>query len=522
MQKIIVTAFYLLSTSFCSGQILSAEIKFHQYTFATTSAALGNNIYIDYFNGFYFDYWGTQSSILKLDNNLNIVDSVCLSCLVVKDTNVFGDTQLGTFSDSLLYVAFLSRTANYTFKTTILVLDTSLSLVNQFSIKFPLDTLRYNYEFQAVLPTDSVLYLAGRLDDTSSTNPDAYIIATDLNGNILYSYIIESDSVNYGPRFIQITSLTTVGSKIAATLWGTWSEYIAVFDKSLNFLGFSSQFPPNTDFQILPHISFVKNNKAAAKLQAITEIMDLTHIPLPDENKFYKNLSLLHLDSNFQLTARDTFAFTGWKMDTLNNFIESTKKGTATFGFSSEDTVVTMATDYTIFPTFWPDFEYFNIPTKTYISAFNTVNSTTLWSKVYANGIAHQAEEVVALSNNRWLLVFNEYDWNTYGQDNLAVRLIIIDGNGNPIGITENEEKALSQEPMVYPNPASTHLTIGNLHWPGNLYTYQLTDVKGALVLSGALPVSGQITLPEALNGVYVIAITNQTGFGWARKVVIE
>jgi hypothetical protein len=42
------------------------------------------------------------------------------------------------------------------------------------------------------------------------------------------------------------------------------------------------------------------------------------------------------------------------------------------------------------------------------------------------------------------------------------------------------------------------------------------------VVQKGALPIGGNITLAENLHGIYVLTITNQTGFGWARKVVLE
>jgi hypothetical protein len=522
MHKSILAFFSILLTYYLAGQSVSTQLKSHQFSYTTTGVNVGKYIYLDYLKGTYFNASASRVSLLKLNMNLHVVDSICLSCQGLTDTNYFGFSPIFYGEQGFIYIPFRYRNADSLY-TVILEIDTSFSSVRKFKLNIPLDKSRFTFDISSLYTKDSTIYFSGKLLDTSNfTIADAYIVQTDLNGQILHSHILKSDSVSFGPRLIDFNSMVVLDSVLLVTLYGTWNEILAVYDHNLNFLGTRAKGSSAGSFGYYPHYYFVKNSKQSPLIEAITFTVDNNYTPKPDENNWYKNLSLMHLNASFQISLRDTLGYKGWKTDTLAYVVESVEYGTATYGSIKEDTIVCMATDYSVLWLNWPLFQYLNFPTQSFISSFDYKNETTLWSRVYSTVVAHKAEEIIALPNNRWLLVFNEYDWNTYGQDNLAVRLIVIDGNGNPIGINENEQKALEQEPIVYPNPATTHITIGNLHWPGNQYSYQLIDSKGSLVLQGLLPIDGSITLPEALNGVYILTITNQTGFGWARKVVIE
>jgi hypothetical protein len=517
---------YIIVFIICSWSKLPAQnqdtvLKLAKYSFSTNALANDNGLYIDYHFGNDFNTTGAKKSfIFRLDSNLNIIDSLCVSCLSLSGIKGYLTVQMASDHSNKLYIPLRGSNSD-SLSTDLIILDSSLTQIRSVKINVPFDLKSTTYSFRELSVQDSLIYFVGWTQDSSKNTADAFILSTDYNGSIVNHKTIYSDSLSNGPRWITFNSIAVLDSVILASINFAWSEYLAVFDRALNLLKIKDLSDANVNFGYGQHQHFVKNIIKHPRLQAISFVADFNRQPGRGEDYWYKNLALISLDSSYSIFERDTFSYKGWQYDTLTNFLEIPQYGTASYGFYSEDTIVTMATEE-LTSVNWPLFEFLNYPTTTHIGCLETTSQTVLWNKVFNNGIAHMAEEVTALPNNRWLLTFNEYDWNTYGPDNLAVRLIVIDGNGNPIGINEDEEKALAQEPIVYPNPANDYLTVANLHWPGNDYTYQISDANGRVVQKGALPIGGNITLAENLHGIYVLTITNQTGFGWARKVVLE
>jgi hypothetical protein len=512
----ILIAFLIVSYNML-GQNAQLVLKPFQYTFSEMSIISNNRIYAEYAKGHYFDNTGINAGVIKLDFNLNILDTVSVSNLVDADTSLFKIGSITSIKNRIYVLIGYSR--NDSIHHDIIILDTLLTVQGHFTLSRIIDG-RESLFFDLAI-ADSTIYASGLVKNMQGYD-DGIMLATDLNGNTLHYSIIKADSLSNFSRDAHLNSLFVGDTTVIGTLQYAWDEHLAVFNRNLNLLDLKSLFTPLDTFGYQGRIDFVNNDRGTPLIHSVTSTYDWNYKPNLGEDNFYKTIGLVELDNNYEILKRDTLPFTGWQDDTLTNFIEYSEFGSASFSFSSEDTIVSAVTDNIVFWATWPVFQLFNVSTNTYISAFDNKNKSVIWSKVYNNGVAHKAEEVTALPNNRWLLSFNEYDWNTYGPNNLAVRLMIIDGNGNPIGINEDEEKALAQEPIVYPNPANDYLTVANLHWPGNDYTYQISDANGRVVQKGALPIGGNITLAENLHGIYVLTITNQTGFGWARKVVLE
>jgi serine protease len=78
----------------------------------------------------------------------------------------------------------------------------------------------------------------------------------------------------------------------------------------------------------------------------------------------------------------------------------------------------------------------------------------------------------------------------------------------------------------VYPNPATTHITIGPL--PAQTkYFYSLADVLGRPVISGTLTQptqsTGSISLETVPAGLYLLQISNPVGqLVWTEKIIVE
>lgn len=515
---------FLLNAALYSAalsQTLDTIIKLSQYSFSTQGIAINKGILLDYHFGSNFNIQGSDKSyVFRLNDNLEIQDSLCVSCLSQSGKRGYLTIPIARDDSNNVFVSLWKANAD-SFSTDVIVLDSNLVLKDRFKVDVPFNTKASQFEFRHFYVTDSMLYFAGWVRDSSKSTSDAIILSTTKQGSFVDYHIVYSDSLKNGPLWIEYNSIVVIDSIILVTLNFTWSEYLVLYDLALNKLDVKDFQNANVNFGVNRNQHLVKNILKTPKLQAVSTIANFNRTPGIGEDYFYKNLSLLNLDSTYSIVGRDTFSYKGWKYDTLTNFLEIPQYGTASYGFSSEDTIVTMATEE-LTSVNWPLFQLNKYASTTHIGCYSSSQDLVLWNKVYKTNAAHIAEEVVALPNNRWLLVFNEYDWYTYGPNSLGVRLIIIDGNGNPIGTTEDEEAALKQEPVVYPNPAQDYLTIGNLHWPGNTYTFQLTDLSGRIVQSGDLPINATISLPEHLNGIYLLTITSQTGFGWARKVVIK
>lgn len=530
MKDILVLLIILLNAFTLKGQVIE------QYVFRDSLTIGRDAIYHD---GAIFLVKGKKQNLIqlncgdpilyKLDNSLNLLDSLQLSTLI-SPTSKFIDCYFANLvkisTDTIAITLNIYEDSVNLSQSFVVFLNTSLAYLGKFSLNDLGDSLVYG--IQKCKQLNKGLLISGTKYNTNLgyNKGDGFIAEFSFQGIKLKEGVIPWDTLQTWPfpppwPLISIADFYSLNSGFLVSFYPFHYYYnLAEFDSSLTLKKLIAVKDTPWGFGVDLNVQFIEHLGNQPKIVTQTTRF-MTNIVLPPDTVGYgydyHNLAMITLGSNYEFASIDTFTFSKNQIfDTIIS--ETTSLDYGLFDVNStKDTALIMSTNMQ------PSVFYFSKPNpSTYISNFNPNSGLVNWSKVFNKGYVHDAQQVVSMPNNRWLLLFNEYNWDKFGNETMCIHLFIIDSNGNPIGITENEEKALSQEPMVYPNPASTHLTIGNLHWPGNQYTYQITDTKGALVLSGALPISGQITLPEALNGVYVITITNQTGFGWARKVVIE
>jgi len=482
-----------------------------QYTVFNYSSCSDTNIFLlkgtqDAFVGLLAD----NHVLYRLDMNLNIKDSIIIKDHLPTDIDriwFFGSPG-GLYSDTLILV-FHTQKNNALNNPYVFRINPDFSFI---------DTLRID----TIMSVTSMFYdkmhqqfIVGGSVQTGNLSELA-LVKTDVSGHVLVSNSINPNTLLPAANYATFTTISVFDNSIIATIYPTFSEQIAVFDtalvlQKLDWMRDTFMASGNPQLLSMPN--------APPKVFTMVSRMDYSAgVPPPTGyDTRYKNIGLITMDSTFSFSRLDTFLYTKNRLyDTIFGY--ETKLNFGTFaGNHTRDTVVVMATNIDV------PFNYFLKPaTWTYIHSLNASTGQNYWTKIYNNGYAHDAQAVVRLPDNKWLLAFNEYNWDKYPGESICIHLIIIDSNGNPIDITEDEEIALNQEPVVFPNPAQDYLSIGNLHWPGNTYTFQLTDLSGRIVQSGDLPINGTISLPERLNGIYLLTITNQTGFGWARKIVID
>jgi hypothetical protein len=468
-----------------------------------------------------------QPILYKLDHSLTIVDSLDLSTIIsptAQSVNAWISNLLFKGDDTLIVTLNLSY-VNGNSSGAIILLDSAFNIFNQFSITQPNDSSVYFINNCKLYGNDLIVSGSSSLKSNAAVS-SPYLAQVDVFGNKKKECVIPYDTFLTQPfpplgSLLSLSDFAYVPSGFLASFYPySMTTNLVLIDSSFSSYNLLSVKDKPWGYLLDSHIQFLELDGHDPKLITETSIFSDSIKATPNTieyNKDYKNISLITLDSNYGFGSIDTFHFCENRViDTIFQF--SLRFDYGLFDVNpSKDTALVVSTDME------PSFFYSLKPVNTsYLTCFNPNTGGVYWSKTFNNGYAHDAANVVSLEGNRWFLAFNEYNWDKYAGENMSIHMMVIDGNGNPIGINEDEEKALAQEPIVYPNPANDYLTVANLHWPGNDYTYQISDANGRVVQKGALPIGGNITLAENLHGIYVLTITNQTGFGWARKVVLE
>jgi len=523
--------FIVLSTHFSIfgvAQNIDKYIKGDTLTFSVSAISNNESIYLIKGKGRQLSFIAVDDPILyKLDKALNIKDSLSLKTLVnpaPQSVSAFF-VNMAFKGDDTLVVTFNVNFNSSSGAGVVAMLDTSFSQLSQFSLNLPGDSVRYGIQKQKI--EGNTILLSGSTSKASiPLMSSPYLARYDFSGNKIAECIIPIDtflSLSFPPLSpnLSIGDFAYVPEGFLVSFYPySLPTNLALIDSTFTLSQLIEVKDQPNGYLIDSHIQFLESDNELPKLISETSFfLDSIFLP-PDTVGYsydYKNISIISLDSNYAFSSIDTFAFS------KNKVIDTVFQYLLRFDYNlfainqNQDTALVMSTDME------PSAFYFSKPANTtYLSCFNPKTGTLYWSRIFNNGYSHDAKNLVYLENNKWLLSFNEYNWDKYGDETMCIHLIVIDANGNPIGITENEEIALTQEPIVYPNPASTQLTVGALHWPGNVYNYQLSDLKGACVQEGVLPETGQINLNQNLEGVYILTITNQTGFGWARKIIVH
>lgn len=468
-----------------------------------------------------------QPILYKLNHALNIVDSLDLSTIIsptALSVNAWISNLLFKSDDTLIVTLNLSY-VNGNKSGAVILLDSAFNVFNQFSITQPNDSSVYFINNCKLHGNDLIISGSSSLKSNAAVS-SPYLAQFDVFGNKKKECVIPYDTFLAQP-FPPLGSLLSLGdfAYVPSGFLASFYPYsmttnLVLIDSSFTSYNLLSVKDKPWGYLLDSHIQFLELDGQSPKLITETTIFSDSIKPTPSTSAYgadYKNISIINLDSNYGFASIDTFHFCENRViDTIFQF--SLRFDYGLFDLNpTEDSALVMSTDME------PSFYYSLKPVNTsYLTCFNPNTGAVHWSKTFKNGYVHDAANVVYLKGNKWFLAFNEYNWDRFQGENMAIHMMVIDGNGNPIGITEDEEAALKQEPVVYPNPAQDYLIIANLHWPGNTYTFQLTDLSGRIVQSGDLPINATISLPEHLKSIYLLTITNQTGFGWARKVVIK
>jgi len=230
----------------------------------------------------------------------------------------------------------------------------------------------------------------------------------------------------------------------------------------------------------------------------------------------HRYLGMFSLDSNLNVSQIDTFAFswdTRHTIDTVFSYLPSLFGKTVAFNHS--DSLLIGGSEI-----YKPDFFYTKFANNTYLHLINPSTGSTHWSRVYKDGNHQDLLHVEAVKSGNFLLMFNVMDLSL-NQENQHITLIIVDNQGNPIGLPKEEQ--FSEKPGIYPNPVAAGGLVNLTGMQASkTYNYYINATNGQTVQQGKIVDEPSINISQLPAGIYTLSITNTHGWGWATKLVVE
>jgi len=498
-----------------AAQISERYIKPDTFSLSNSAIYLDNHIFLDVAKGAYFDIHQESIWLFKLNLQLETIDSVSLSALFpTTGINRLTVTYLASFAnDTIILCLQKTDTLNNCLTTEAIVafFDKNLNLLDSALISSSIDQRPYFILRLRVIEQKKML-ISGHLYPYCQTSiKDGFVAELDSTltivkeGRVLNSQLLNSSKGS-------IYDIWKVSNNYIGLFEGlTWTNHLAVFNDSMQLQSIQNLSGPG--------MTLTGTNQFIESSGSIPLVYTLGMFPKwgppgpwADE---YRYLALITLNTNYGFSRLDTFMYTSDNYLPDEYYIPKVSKQSISRQLS--DSVLFFSNDVL------PLIAYYSSKpsTNSYIHNVNTNTMTSNWHKVYNNGYTFMSQQILSLPGNKTLLMFNEYNWDKYPYENLATHLIIIDGQGNPIGIPEEEQ--FSEVPTLYPNPVAAGgvLQLSGLR-EGKTYQYYLNSTSGHTVQQGTLTTEHSIHLNNLPAGVYTLSITNKYGWGWATKVVVQ
>ncbi|MCH8556084.1 MAG: hypothetical protein LAT76_13065, partial [Schleiferiaceae bacterium] len=291
-----------------------AEVRRQPYNFTHNNSAVATDdfIFFDENECDDFDIGCNMHKILKTNHALQVVDSLDISNLIPRNPDDFVNINNMLIGPNGNIYAFIIK-AQYTncvgLESFVLQMDEDLAILNLTKIQTLGDST--DFETLNVVANDSTFLLVG------TTSPYCFdgefggtIVEIDLAGTVLKSGKIDKHQLWNNHTVGVIYDAAKFGNKYFASV----GRYFIEFDDSLQYVNyrFAQPFPapfgigyvnlttqflqtPNGLPQLITLLSLHKD----VWLDPINTLLETRHI------------GILEMDSNFNTTQIDTFAFTG-------------------------------------------------------------------------------------------------------------------------------------------------------------------------------------------------------------------
>ncbi|PTM01709.1 MAG: hypothetical protein DA405_13490, partial [Bacteroidetes bacterium] len=195
----------------------------------------------------------------------------------------------------------------------------------------------------------------------------------------------------------------------------------------------------------------------------------------------YWNLAFSLLDTNYNVSAIDTLPLSGYDFKTKLEAMGS--------HYISLDAIDYLNTDSVFIIQGLKVINHLNFDsqdtTPFYIYNLNLNTKSVNWVRKITRSYTNGNHSIAALPGNRSAIAFNEYNWDDYSGENLAVHIWILDANGSII--SQREFKAPTNPISLFPNPCSDYLQVTlaeDQKWP---LAYSVFNAKGDRVAKGQI-----------------------------------
>ncbi len=504
MKTIIIFCCFTLCTSAYAQNYFDKYDHTSQYTRTQGCEIIGNQVFYskshhtDFIIVLDFEHW-----LIKADDQLNRLDSVELrsllnipaerSLILTEFIEDKGALEL-TFQsiDTAIYCGF--------FQSHILRFDINLNLLD--SARFGLAT--HSFRIANTFDLNNKRLVVGSSNQCTNgnwTNTKQSVVDVSLpNRYQSFEHMASGNTVTVFNKLNDTTFLYFSGVYNLSTYWTIVNENWDVEDNG-SLLGISGTNPfPGQFRQSLPFKLIEKPNALPLVLGASYSMLN---------NKPYFNTFIVNIDTVSNISSIDTLPIGGATPGLIDNTFFNLYASADMMDQRNLDSVFFilgvggMAQDTFADKVIRPVYFYSYDANAMSLNKVQRVMPQYPWDHNFA---------VSSFSDGRLLLGFNEYNWDMFGNNTMAIHWKVISKDA-ALGLKNIASPNVSIE--VFPNPTADFISIKSvpLNWKDIKYT--LSDLKGKVVANGRLsPLELAIDL-NTLNmdsGMYLFNIENGKG----------
>jgi len=497
------TISFLLLSFYTSGQ--SKQLKLKPYTFSAQNNIefLDGFLFSDVSSNLTFNRGQLEVFIYKFDLQLNILDSIELG---ISDStipvNSFRITQLKSFDSALVALVSYSLKGSRNCQkvnSALIFINSNLQITQE--IHFESDSNFLDFAFFDINPQG--VALGGYLYDCDSMNYNVCVGYYNLNDST-YKTKVFPDSLN-NTAALTAQSPLLLNDGILFDIWPSKAPEFKnniLVDYDLNLLSEGSVLQVNRPDLITLHRSayFIKSKNGVVQLGLSRSYPDSNL--LPGAGPGYWNLAFSLLDSNFDVSVIDTLPLSGYDFGTSKGILGQPFMWTDAADYTNTDSTLIVQGVKTIYPSNFDSQD----TTPFYIYNLNLNTKAVNWVRKITRPYTNGNHSIAALPGNRCAIAFNEYNWDDYSGENLAVHIWVLDANGSII--SQREFKALTNPISLSPNPCSDYLQVTvteKQKWP---LAYTIFNTQGDIVAQGQIREEQNTVDTRALHaGQYLLSL---------------
>ncbi|MGB0978593.1 MAG: hypothetical protein ACPGVV_04315, partial [Croceimicrobium sp.] len=425
MRTLILVLALIGTSGFAQNKVL--EIKRASFTSSFGLSASDSSIYLNiaknqYFNANPYDLW-----LYKLNLNLQIQDSLRLNQILgfTDSLNQWPRMQKIECFNNTIYCLIelqdlsLNQGACQSTRTYLLELDENLNYIKTFDFKE--DTLTntlFDFEIR-----DSVMILAGFKYNCSPSDYIPWLCRVNLNNNSRLEKVVYSD---LEPSVLFFDNPTILEAGYLASAQYTQNRTV-FFNDSLSIVKSGFAVDPNATVwnqrNMISQFEYLPISKDSTLAFATTLVREGSINSLDD----YYTLGISLLDRNYNITKVDTFPLAAYDISTAYDIYSGPRPSRDPYDYRNLDSVLITISQHLI--------NYDNFQSQDsntiYLYNYNARKMEMNWIKTIKTNYTSSDHSVAALPGNRWVLSFNEYNWDRYQGPNLSVHLWLLDQNGS-------------------------------------------------------------------------------------------